>query len=214
VLLSIAKARSAIAVINKDYAEDKPVDPIKIKEIEKHLQTLENNIQHASSVLPPTRLWAAGFYQEMGLVEHLKNLAKSLTKQDMFYNEILRMLSETIIYGPQTYDENNDPDFSKKAHKHKLLEAFDYSLEVQDSKELRKNIAFNFVYGVDNKCAGFPTQSNEPLLDHLEGGKETCLYAIKALRQKVKLQKSSEEKDKKIKQLEAEIAAMKAKQHI
>ncbi|MCS5709090.1 hypothetical protein CC99x_009255 [Candidatus Berkiella cookevillensis] len=152
----------------------------------------------------------AVFYEEIGLGDRLKNIASRVPAENPYRDEIYYRLSHSTIYGMQNVSSIARQIKDPKEHKKTLLEGLGYALEMQESNELRKNIAFNLVYGLDSPSSGLPTQAlnDEPLLNNLGGGKNTCLFAIKTLRSKVKLKQKLEAKTQEAQVLQGKISEL------
>ncbi|MGE4350018.1 MAG: hypothetical protein AB7D28_09655 [Candidatus Berkiella sp.] len=152
----------------------------------------------------------AVFYEEIGLLDRLKNIASRVSAENPYRDEIYYRLSHSTIYGMHNVSNTACQIKNPKGHKKTLLEGLGYALEMQESNELRKNIAFNLVYGLDSPSSGLPTQAlnDEPLLDNLGGGKNTCLFAIKTLRSKVKLKQKLEAKTQEAQVLQGKISEL------
>jgi hypothetical protein len=193
---------------DRNYAEDK------LEAFQEYLKLLEiiADKAHQEGHLNAYSLLAT-FFDEIGAVEQLKMVAQKIPAGNPFRDEVYYKLAHATVYGLQNDPEITKQIKNKKEHKKTLLEGYEHSLEVvKNSAELRKNMAFNLIYGLDQSSAGFfPSQANEPLLDHLDGGKATCLFAVKALRQKVKLKQELMKKNAEAQILKEKIMELNAK---
>lgn len=186
-----------------------------------HIAQLETFIEKAhQEKVESAYLLLAKFYCEIGALDQLKEIAKKLPIDYLYRNEILDMTAREVAFGmhndalvTEETAKINKKEIKRKRKKN-LEEAFDYALQMSESNELRKIIAFSYAHISESTPSGkFPSSSKDSVLDNLRSDKDTSKHAMFTLRKKIKLEnkvaeidKLLAEKDKKIIELEEKLA--------
>ncbi|MBI2792126.1 MAG: hypothetical protein HYX61_09215 [Gammaproteobacteria bacterium] len=140
----------------------------------------------------------AMFFYDIGDMEKFEFYAKQIPVNSERYQEVIYMLANERFMAKQ----ENPLDMKKREDD--LIAAFAIALDLNSlGQPLRQNIGYSYIYG-DN--AGIPSgMPHDELLDCIKGDKQTCILALKNLKEKRELEEKLKAKEAKISELEQKL---------